>query len=294
MTRWLQGKLATAFEDWKAIVHAKREKYILLARAGARLKSALVAKAFCKWQGDYTLAKRGKKVLKQMLHRLLSVVWRTWCANTRGARRSRQESRLKLAQVELNAKEQAMRKQMEKSDEVQERIASLLARQRRTEGEQLRFRYSWKQWQLRWLWAKVMKVEKVIESKENQTTQVEANASKANERLRRQVTSLEAEIGVLKKSLTDAKHSLQRKHHDEATLRAQASAAKTDSVSESQRVTELMREVQTVKQALHNAETNGEAHKIALERATMVRVEEIRKLKEEIESYRCAPKPYGF
>ena len=47
-------------------------------------------------------------------------------------------------------------------------------------------------------------------------------------------------------------------------------------------------------QALHNAETNGEAHKIALERATMVRDEEIRKLKEEIESYRCAPKPYGF
>ena len=53
------------------------------------------------------------------------------------------------------------------------------------------------------------------------------------------------------------------------------------------RVTELMREVQTVKQALHSAETNGEAHKIALERATMVRDEEIRKLKEEIESYRC-------
>ena len=45
-----------------------------------------------------------------------------------------------------------------------------------------------------------------------------------------------------------------------------------------------MREVQTVKQALHNAETNGEAHKIALERATMVRDEEIRKLKSERET----------
>ena len=112
---------------------------------------AAVAHVWATWHDQFRIAKTGRKIMRRMINRVLAKVFDSWAKAVRADKSARVDARLKLAQVELNAKQMAMHTEAVKHSEIQDRIASMLMRHRASSELMLRFRISFKQWQLQWL-----------------------------------------------------------------------------------------------------------------------------------------------
>lgn len=137
---------------------------------------------------------------------------------------------------------------------LQDRIASMLMRHRASNELMLRFRISFKQWQLQWLSGRVspqaihphnyltsqaiptiaylprmllrgwlrVQLAALKEEKRHVVVKTQEDASHSTGRHLRQISNLEGELVGVKKSLQEATNALHRKSADEQSLRAQA------------------------------------------------------------------------
>ena len=282
----LQHTLAAHQQEADAAKEARRQA--LLERATVRLSIRAVGAAWRKWAEHHRVLKLGKKVMGQLIRRQLGRTFKAWWNDVRADRRARTEARLKLATVEVNAKQMALHTQMEKHTVVQDRIASMLCRLRTRKELRLRFQLAFKHWQLHWL---VGRNAQLQQRERDVRTEMQNETSG---RLQRQIANLEAELSQVKKSLADATNALHRKGAEEQTLRAQAKSAQSSAHQsmeamqvardlEAERVRQLEEELASQKRATQAAKNAAEAQKVALERANVVHKEELYMMQEETE-----------
>jgi hypothetical protein len=255
-----------------------------------------VGAAWRQWAEHHRVLKIGKKVMGQLIRRQLGRIFKAWWNFVRSDRRARTEARLKLATVEVNAKQMALHTQIQKHAALQDRIASMLCRLRTGKELRLRFQLSFKHWQLHWL---VGRNAHLQQRERDVMTEMQTESSG---RLQRHIANLEAELSGVKKSLADATSALHRKGAEEQRLRVQAKSAQSSAHQsmeameaardlEAERVRQLEEELASQKRATQAAKNAAEAQKVALERANVVHTEELHMMQEETEQRPLPPLP---
>lgn len=294
LKKWLRGAAASSFVMWKEDAARQARTRTLLQRATARIRMVEIAAAWRRWGEQHRVLKLGKKVIRRMIRRRLDRIFREWWNHVRSNRRARTEARLKLAAAEVNAKQMAMHKGLEKHAEVQDRIASMFCRLRAAKELRLRCLLMFKYWQLQWLAgcnAHLQKRERDL------VKETQDQASHSTDRLRRQIANLEDELSGVKKSLAEATNALHRKGTEEQTLRAQAKNAQSSAHQsveameaardlEAERARQLQDQLASQERATLAAKNAAEAQRVALNRASVVHKEELRVMQDEIEE--CA------
>lgn len=249
----------------------------LLQKALAKIRMAKVAAAFTTWMDQWRMLRIGRCCLRKMVHRRKLISLRRWQKATKQRIFARLEAAAKASRIDSEEKERALQTKLAEGSAMMERLSVLVARQRVSKDLRMRARIGWKQWQVAWLSAKLVKVR---EAHAAETLQVHLGAEKEKGKLLRRKKQLEAEVSTLQGRIAAIKEDAKKGPRKRAAeLEARAAAAE----EELEQVAALKAELSAMSEkaagallAKEAAERSAAAHKSALERAHVVQTEELR------------------
>eukprot|EP01047_Picozoa_sp_COSAG01_P057544 COSAG01_NODE_6664_length_3557_cov_2.259977_3_plen_378_part_00 len=249
----------------------------LLQKALAKIRMAKVAAAFTTWMDQWRMLRIGRCCLRKMVHRRKLISLRRWQKATKQRIFTRLEAAAKASRIDSEEKERVLQTKLAEGSAMMERLSVLVARQRVSKDLRMRARIGWKQWQVAWLSAKLVKVR---EAHAAETLQVHLGAEKEKGKLLRRKKQLEAEVSTLQGRIAAIKEDAKKGPRKRAAeLEARAAAAE----EELEQVAALKAELSAMSEkaagallAKEAAERSAAAHKSALERAHVVQTEELR------------------